>query len=132
MAMLTRSLSPGRAESARNLQKQIAGDTFRPTSYQQHPDDLIGLDEILVGIDRSAKWGYANNIVPIFGKHGKQTNKGKPTPFPFEQLPPPVVNIGKRGWQRASIDAWKRRLSERADQYRWPRDGGHDIDMEVD
>ena len=131
MAILTASLSAGRAVSARNLQKQIACDTFPPITYQHQPDDLIGLDEIFFGIDRSAKWGYANNIVPIYGERGKQTNKGKPTPFPFEQLPPPVVKIGKKGWQRASIDAWKRRLLERVNQDRWARDGEHDIDVEV-
>lgn len=132
MAILTRSLSPGRAVSARNLQKQIAGGTLLPTLYQHHPDDLIGLDEILAGIDRTPKWGYANNIIPIYNERGEQTNKDKPTPFPFEQLPPAVVKTGKKGWKRASVDAWKRLLNERADQYRWARDGVHDIDTEVD
>jgi len=130
--MRTPSLPAGRAPCARDLQNQIASYAFRPVQYQHHPDDLIGMDEIFAKVNHTAKWGYANNIIPIYNKRGKQLNNRKMTPFPFEQLPPPVVKVGKKSWQRASIDAWLRRVVERAGVVPWPHDDERNFDVEVE
>lgn len=115
MMMPTPSLRRESPGHACDMVKQFDGLCLA-YHVQPNPNSSMALDDICADIDRSKKWAYACNLVPIYDSKGKHINGAKAPPFPWEQLPTAVIKTGKKQWSRASIEAWKLRLYARAEE----------------
>jgi len=74
------------------------------------------MSDICARLKRSTSWLYENDIVPILDHEGQHLNGDKAPPFPWEQLPKPRINGGKKLWSAADIEAWFSRLDVRTSQ----------------
>jgi len=115
MIMPTPSLRRKGPSHAGGLVKPIDG-TYLTRRVLLNPNSSMALDEICADINRSKKWAYACNLVPIYNDRGEHLNKAKTPPPPWEQLPAAIIKKGKKQWSRASVEAWKLRFYQRAEQ----------------
>jgi len=72
--------------------------------------------DICARVKRSKSWMYENDVVPIIDDEGKHINNDKVPPPPWEQLPKPRIEVGKKLWLAADIEVWLRRLDVRTYQ----------------
>jgi len=77
---------------------------------------FLSLSDILEGARLSKSSAYEYGLVPIFDKGGRLVENKKTPPFPWVQLPPPIVKKGKKLWGAADIEEWFGCIRARARQ----------------
>jgi hypothetical protein len=77
---------------------------------------FLSLSDILANARLSKSSAYEYGLVPMYDKDGRLVENKKAPPFPWVQLPSPIVKVGKKLWDKEDIAEWHRCIRARSRQ----------------